>query len=216
MTPDGQDPDVPRPPMRVVPRPDSSEDDGLEAVATSLESVASVMDQLTGQLSQLTEAFGHTRTLRSTETEIGRLFLQAQAYVDESVGIAEVRARAIVSEAEVQAARIVTQANEEAAAIVERARRDAILRPEAVARLSSTIEGFSRMNDELVRELSMLRASLTPMEVQAPPPAPSTRASTGSEGRPAPDPSARPYPFDPAMPGRSESPGGNEQGRLAG
>jgi hypothetical protein len=162
-----------RPPIHVVPPAESgdeatSEDLALEAVAASLSNVSTVMDHLTAQLTQLTEAFGHTRTIRNTEAEIGRLFVRAQAHVDESIDKAHAQAHQIVSQAQLEAARIVEQAHLQAAEIVEQARRSAILQPEAVTRLSSTIEGFARMNNELVRELSQLRESLAPMAAAEP------------------------------------------------
>jgi len=162
MTSEHHDPEAPRIAMHVVP-PVDAEDEALEAVASSLESVASTMNHLTSQLTALTEAFGRTKTLRATEAEIGRLFVRAQEYVDDSIADARERARRIVAEAQDQAAHIIEQAQAQAAEIVEQARRQAILRPEAVAQLSNTIEGFSRMNVELVEELSRLRETLAPM-----------------------------------------------------
>jgi hypothetical protein len=158
--------------MHVVP-PDPDEDQALEAVASSLAQVASVMDQLAGQLTNLTQAFGQTRNRRQAELEIGQLFVRAQEHVDGSIADADKQAHeivaaargeaaAIVAQARAEADRIVIDANTEAQRIVEDAQKSAILSPEAVTRLSSTIEGFARMNTELVTELSALRTTLAP------------------------------------------------------
>jgi hypothetical protein len=165
----------PHPPMQVI-EPEEGEDEALEAVAQSLSHVASVMDQLTGQLTQLTDAFGQTRSRRQAEAEIGRLFVEAQTYVDHSLEeardeaghiLAGARDEAgrIVAAARTEADRIVAEANARADAIVAEARRSAILNPEAVTRLTSTIEGFARMNTELTEELTLLRSSLQPEPV---------------------------------------------------
>ncbi len=208
MTSEPYNPEAPRIAMHVV-TPVDAEDEALGAVASSLEGVASTMDDLTSQLTALTEAYGRTKMLRTTEAEIGRLFVRAQGYVDDSIADARERARQIVAGAQEQAFHIIDQAHAQAAEIVEQARRQAVLRPEAVARLSTTIEGFSRMNVELVNELSMLRETLSPMPGLTEP------------ARPEP---ARPDPASVSLPGGQvpihPSPGGPtgnaQEGRLAG
>jgi vacuolar-type H+-ATPase subunit H len=234
-----------RPPIHVVPPADPEEDEALEAVAASLSHVSGVMDRLTAQLTTLTEAFGWTKSVRTTEVEIGRLFVDAQAHVDQSianahaqggqivsdahaearqiVSDASAQAGQIVSAAHVEAVRIVQEAQTQAAAIVDEARRSEVLHPEAVARLSSTIEGFARMNTELVSELSALRESLQPVAEQyaptpttpaaspvpeavpdpiavAPEPAPIAQAPVAPVPVPAPRPDFQPVPTYPPPP----------------
>ena len=213
MTPEHDSPKGQRPAVHVVPPTGSenqvleavaaalgdvaeSEDEALEAIATSMGDVATVIQHLTAQLNELTEALGRTKTFRATEAEIGRLFARAQAYVEDAIGDAEERAHRVVAEAEVEAGRIIESAHVQAAEIVESARRETILRPEAVARLSTTIEGFSRMNVELVQELSRLRASLAPIAQPAPPPDPSTIAAPGAFAM-QPPPVAAPLSYPP-------------------
>jgi len=149
----------------------------LQSVNTALSSVASVMETLTTQLVDLTKVFARTKTMRATEEEIGRLFVEAQGYVDRSLEDARRRADGIVESARFEAAEIVAEAKREAAEIVAAAKRPAsTLPPDLAVRLASTIDVFHQANAALQHELSGLRATFAPpaTEAAAPPPDPGT------------------------------------------
>jgi cell division septum initiation protein DivIVA len=112
-------------------------------------------------------------SVRRADARAHQIVTGAQADAEQTVTVARSRSDAIlaaaraqasqiVTGAQAQAARLIEEASTEADRIVAEAKRRAILHPEAVERLSSTIETFARMNSELVGELSMLRSSMVP------------------------------------------------------
>lgn len=211
MTPEhSASPEGERPTIRVVP-PEPTDDETLKAISSSLSSLSSTLTAVSGQLSQLNDAFDRTKAVRTTEEEIGRLFVRAQDYVDRSIEEAQDWARRVVEQANDQADRILHDAQAQAQRIVEEARSATILQPEAVARLSSTIEAFSRTNTELFEELASLRTALV-LRQSAPPPDPAmvVLPSAGA----APVAASPTYPPPASAPGTAQNPAGDH--RLAG
>ncbi len=141
----------------------AADDDGtVDAVAAEFSEMSRAIEELRERLDLASSKMEHVAVVRTSELEIGRLFVQAQEFTDAALGQAEQRARQAIAEAEAEATRILEEARREAEAIVEEARQQAALPPEAVGRLDSTIAGFIEINRELIEELVYLRGSYNP------------------------------------------------------
>jgi vacuolar-type H+-ATPase subunit H len=167
-----------------------AEDQVVDDAAVEVESIAGAINELQARLEQANSRILEAKRVQSTEEEIGRLFVQAQQFTDTAINQLEEQARQAIDEAQAEADRIVAEAQhhaaelvkgqirqvieaaeEQAAAIIEDANRQAEeimsearaaspIPPETAEQLRATIEGFSRVNRELVEELAFLNVAL--------------------------------------------------------
>jgi hypothetical protein len=170
---------------------------GFSNGAGDRDSVSEVMDRTVAQATSAATALAELlRSLEAlaglsaehhrNEERIGQLFARAQDYVDRAQSEAQEHARRLVAAAEAEAARIVASAREEAHRLATDPGRQLSIPPEAVTQLQLTIDGFARLNNDLLRELATLNLTLTD-RAQIAPSAPSgTPARNG--GHPLPPP----------------------------
>jgi hypothetical protein len=93
---------------------------------------------------------------------LGRLFVRAAQFADTAIAEAEDEARQLVAAGASQAEQILADARRAADAIIEEAHRSARLGVAAAEQVQSTIDGFTRVNRELIRELEFLRDVIQP------------------------------------------------------
>ena len=137
------------------------EGDTVQAVTTAVTHVAVALDELKDQLEIANRRVSEVAAAQITETELGRLFVRAAAFADSAIAEAEEEARHLVSAAAAEARRILTDAKVEAQTIIEEAQRSRL--PEAaVEQVQAMIDGFTRVNTELTKELGFLRDALQP------------------------------------------------------
>jgi len=177
--------------MQFLPdAPHPNEGDTVHAVATAVTHVAVALDELKDQLEIANRRVAEVTTAQITEAELGRLFVRAAEFADSAVADAEEHARRLVAEARVNAERILADARIEAESIIEEAQRSGL--PAAAAeQVHATIDGFTRVNRELIKELEFLRDVLQPQLGAAPAtalPAPQPTDSSGTTQAFRPDP----------------------------
>jgi hypothetical protein len=145
--------------------PDSvhpGEGDTVLAVTTAVTHVAVALDELKDQLEIANRRVGEVAAAQITEAELGRLFVRAAQFADTAIAEAEDEARQLIVAANREADRILTDARVEAEALIEEGRRSSELGAAAVEQVQATIEGFSRVNQELMREFEILRQVIQP------------------------------------------------------
>jgi hypothetical protein len=175
---------------------------GVDELETTFEAMDLTVSQATSAVDGLRELLGRLEALATlarqheqNEAKIGELFIRVQNYISSATAEAEEHARNLIAEAEFEAARIVATAKEEAHRLLSDAKRPAGIPPEAVVQLQVTIDGFARLNNELLRELGALNQTLLaharlqtappPPDVRLPPPPqPRVLAQRASEGPP--------------------------------
>jgi hypothetical protein len=155
-------------------------DDGpIEAMEDTVTQASGALDELQDLFKRMKSLMVLAREQQLHEEKIGELFIRAQDYVNEALADAEARACQLIADAEFEAAQIVDEARDEARRIINEARRATALPPEAVRQLQATIEGFARLNRELLGELTHLGEALasyaqprlpTPPAATPPPP----------------------------------------------
>jgi cell division septum initiation protein DivIVA len=132
----------------------------FEAMDFTLGQAANAVDGLRDLLRRLEALSLLAREHHRNEVKIGQLFIRAQDYVTQAMTEAEEHARAIIAEAEFEAARIVSAAKDEAHRLITDARKPGGIPPEAIKQLQVTVDGFARLNSDLLRELSALSQTL--------------------------------------------------------
>ncbi|MGA2520917.1 MAG: hypothetical protein ABSG81_08900 [Acidimicrobiales bacterium] len=151
----------------------SLDDHAFEAVGETVRHAAGALDGLKDLLERLESSITKAADNRRIEEQIGQLFVRAQDFVDRAIGEAEELGRNMLAEAEFEASRIVAAARDEASRLVIEAQNEAErtnkIPPEAVRQLQATIDGFGRVNNELLRELSALNRSIA-TQVEQPTP----------------------------------------------
>ncbi|HXQ75061.1 MAG TPA: DivIVA domain-containing protein [Acidimicrobiales bacterium] len=133
--------------------------DTVHAVATAVTHVAMALDELKEQLEIANRRVGEVAAAQITETELGRLFVRAAEFADSAIAEAEEEARQVVADARMDAERILADARIEAESIIEEVQR---LPPAAAEQVQATIDGFTHINRELIKELEFLRDTLQP------------------------------------------------------
>ncbi len=151
------------------------EGDTVHAVATAVNHVAVALDELKDQLEIANRRVAEVTTAQITEAELGRLFVRAAEFADEAVAEAEEHARRLLADARIQAERIMADARIEAESIIEESQRAGLPAAAAAEQVHATIDGFTRVNQELIKELEVLRGVLQP-QLDAPmaPPLPAS------------------------------------------
>ena len=127
-----------------------------------MHSIASTIEELQRRLEVANTRLSGVATVEATELEIGRLFVEAQRFSEESLSKLERQIHEVLSAAEDKAKQILTEATEEALEIRRQAQEAAFLSTRTARELQSAIAGFTTVNNELVKELGALNAMLTP------------------------------------------------------
>jgi regulator of protease activity HflC (stomatin/prohibitin superfamily) len=161
-----------------------NEGDTVQAVTNAVTHVAVALDELKDQLEIANRRVGEVAAAQITEAELGRLFVRAAQFADTAIAEAEDEARQLVAAGASQAEQIVADARREADAIIEEAHRAARLGVAAAEQVQTTIDGFTRVNRELIKELEFLRDIIQP-ELTAGAASPGLAAGS-SPGTPAP------------------------------
>jgi hypothetical protein len=145
--------------------PDSvhpGESDTVLAVTTAVTHVAVALDELKDQLEIANRRVGEVAAAQITEAELGRLFVRAAQFADSAIAEAEDEARQLIAAAKRDAERILADARVEAEALIEEGHRSSELGAAAAEQVQATIEGFTRVNQELMKDLEILREAIQP------------------------------------------------------
>jgi prefoldin subunit 5 len=160
-------PDVPDPGLgnhRTTPPSDETETPAgeVEWVNTELRTIASTIEELQGRLEEANTRLATASLVETTELEIGRLFVEAQRFSEDSLSKLDVKIHEILCEAEAKAKQILAEATEEAHEIRRQAQQAAFGSTRTARELQSAIAGFTNVNNELLKELGALNSMLTP------------------------------------------------------
>ncbi len=139
----------------------SAENAAVESASSEIEQISSAIEELQSRLVQANNQLGQVTAVRTTELEIGRLFVEAQRFSEASLSQLEKQIGVILAEAESKAAQILREATAEAQEIRREAQQSAFFPARTAQELQSAIAGFSMVNTELVKELGVLNAMLT-------------------------------------------------------
>ncbi len=139
--------------------PTVPEDDGQRMISETLASASRAAAGMRDLLDDLNRSIAKAGRSPSPESRVGRLFLEAQDFVDQVRAETSEWADRTLAGARAEAESIVISARDEAARIIEEARRSAIS-SEALQSMQSTIDTFKRANAELSRELVRLTQAL--------------------------------------------------------
>jgi len=175
--------------MSVLPEPPLG-NEGLEGITNAIAELGNISETMDATVAESSTALDGLRTLlrrlealavlsrehQRNEAKIGQLFTRVQDYIDRTTAEAEEQARNLIAEAEFEAARIVSAAKDEAHRLITDASRPTGIPPEAIRQLQVTIEGFARLNADLLRELAALNETLNE-HAQAPATLPPPRES---------------------------------------
>ena len=134
-----------------------SASDGLDApgtevqwVNTELHTIASTIEDLQNRLEQANTRLSSTARVETTEIEIGRLFVEAQRFSEDSLAKLEAKVHEILCEAEAKARQMLSEATEEAQEIRRQAHHAAFASTKTLRELQSAIAGFTTVNAELL------------------------------------------------------------------
>ncbi len=128
-----------------------------------IQQIADAIEELQGRLKRANEQLSQVAAIQNTEIEIGRLFVEAQRFSDASLSRLEVQVQEIVVEAEAKAAEIIREATEDAEEIRRLARTGSSLPEQTAQELKSVIGTFANVNAELIKQINVLNAMLTPL-----------------------------------------------------
>ena len=134
----------------------------VQWVNSELHTIASTIEDLQGRLEQANTRLNSVTKVETTELEIGRLFVEAQRFSEESLAKLEAKVHEILREAETKAKQILAEATEEAQEIRGQAQHAAFVSTTTLRELQSAIVGFTTVNAELLRELGTLNGMLIP------------------------------------------------------
>ena len=135
---------------------------GAEWTSSELQSIATTIEELQRRLELANSQLSISANAEATESEIGRLFVEAQRFSEESLSKLELQIHEILCAAEDKARAILTEATHEAIEIRRQAQEAAFLSTRTAQELQSAIAGFTTVNNELVKELGALNSMLTP------------------------------------------------------
>jgi hypothetical protein len=193
--------------MQFLPdAPHPSDGDTVYAVTLAVTHVAVALDELKEQLEIANRRVTEVAAAQITEAELGRLFVRAAEFADTAIAEAEEEARRLVAGARLDAERILADARIEAESIIDEAQR-ASLPVGAAEQVQATIDGFTHINRELIKELAYLRDTLQPQlgapvtpSLSAPGPASAVSPDPGPHARPPGTPSWTPPDPPPSIP----------------
>jgi prefoldin subunit 5 len=134
----------------------------VEWTNAELHSIASTIEELQRRLEAANTRLSSVAEVETTEVEIGRLFIEAQRFSEDSLSKLENQIHEVLCAAEDKAKQILTEATEEALEIRRQAQEAAFLSTRTARELQSAIAGFTTVNTELVKELGALSSMLAP------------------------------------------------------
>ncbi len=135
---------------------------GTQWVNTELHTIASTIEELQNRLEEANSRLNTVTKVETTEVEIGRLFVDAQRFCDDSLSKLEIRVHEILVETETKANQMLAEAAEEAQEIRRQAQEAAFASTRTVQQLQSAISGFTKVNADLLSELGTLNDILLP------------------------------------------------------
>jgi DNA repair exonuclease SbcCD ATPase subunit len=148
---------------KVIPADEAAEPEGdVRWVNTELHAIASTIEELQSRLQEANDRLSSAEKVETTEVEIGRLFVEAQRFVEAYVSKVELKIHEVMNEAEAKAMQILGEAMEEAQEIRREAQQAAFASTRSVQELQSAIAGFTSVNAELLKELGDLNSMLSP------------------------------------------------------
>ncbi len=157
---------------------------GVEWTNTELQSIATTIEDLQRRLEVANSQLSTSANVEASESEIGRLFVEAQRFSEESLSKLELQIHEILCAAEDKARAILTEATHEAIEIRRQAQEAAFLSTKTAQELQSAIAGFTSVNNELVKELGALNSMLTPTSERGIPQIDSSSGEPGSSSEP--------------------------------
>jgi hypothetical protein len=138
----------------------------VNAATSELGAIAGAVEDLQRRLEQAHEQLGQVTAVRTTEFEIGQLFVEAQRFSEASLSRLELQIQEILVEAEAKANQILREATEEAQEIrrqaQEQAQQSSFIPARTAQELQAAIVGFAGVNTELIKELNALNTMLAP------------------------------------------------------
>jgi chromosome segregation ATPase len=144
----------------------------VDAASSEFDVIAQAIEDLQNRLERAHDQLGRVTEIRTTEFEIGRLFVEAQRFSEASLSKLERQIQEILVEAEAKAAEILQEATEEALEIRRQAEQSTFIPAQAAQELQSAIAGFVAVNGGLIKELNTLNAMLMPSTEQNSPHSP--------------------------------------------
>jgi hypothetical protein len=146
------------------PQSPNAPDSEVQWVNSELHTIAGTIEDLQNRLEQANARLGSASKVETTEVEIGRLFVEAQQFCDDSVAKLEVKVHEILLAAHMKAKQMLVEANAEAQEIRRNAQQSAFASNQTVRELQAAIAGFTRVNADLLTELGTLNGMLLPRE----------------------------------------------------
>lgn len=141
---------------------DAPPERAVQWVNPELREIASTIEELQSRLEQANARLSRAEELEAKEVEIGRLFVEAQNFIETYVSKIEAKIHEVLSEAEAKARQILVEATEEAREIRGEAQQAAFESTSTIGELQSAIAGFTTVNAELLKELGTLNSMLSP------------------------------------------------------
>lgn len=133
----------------------------VEWTNAELHSIASTIEELQRRLESANTRLTSVAKVETTEIEIGRLFVEAQRFSEDSLSKLQFQIHEILCAAQDKAKQILTEATEEALEIRRQAQEAAFMSTRTARELQSAIAGFTTVNNGLVKELGALNSMLT-------------------------------------------------------
>jgi cell division septum initiation protein DivIVA len=161
---------------------DATPEGEVNWVNTELHEIASTIEALQSRLAQANSRLSSVEELEAKEIEIGRLFVDAQRFIEDYVSKVELKIHEVLTEAQAKATQILVEATQEARDIRGEAQQAAFESTSTVRELQSAIAGFTTVNAELLKELGSLNSMLSPgsnrTTAETDPPLPTVTHST--------------------------------------
>lgn len=142
--------------------PSEAQGSEVQWVNSELHTIASTIEDLQSRLEQANARLDTASKVETTEVEIGRLFVEAQQFCDESLTKLEMKVHEILIEADTKAKQMIIEAKAEATEIRRNAQQAAFASNQTVRELQAAIAGFTRVNADLLTELGSLNNLLLP------------------------------------------------------
>jgi cell division septum initiation protein DivIVA len=136
----------------------------VEWTNAELRSIAGTVEELQQRLELANSRLTSVAKVEATEIEIGRLFVEAQRFSENSLSKLERQIHEVLCAAEDKAKQILSEATEDALEIRRQAQEAAFVSARTARELQSAIAGFTAVNTELVGELGALSSLLTPAD----------------------------------------------------
>src|ERR1700733_14212820 len=133
----------------------------VEWVNSELLTISSTIEELQSRLEEANSRLASASNVESTEFDLGRLFVEAQRFSEDSLSKLELQIHEILCEAEEKARQILTAATGGALEIRRQAHEAAISSTRTARELQTAITGFTTVNTQLLQELNALNSMLT-------------------------------------------------------